>query len=531
MTATAPHPTNRPDAAPHDPAAERALLGSMMLDPAALRAAAGSLEADAFWVPAHQHIFQAIVETASDGMPADPRLVAARLARHGHTGPPYEPKALLALHAEGSSIAAAAFLDLVRRHARNRQLHAAARQVADAAWAGDDPTVGLVRLLDLAAADPTVSHVAPVDLGPILDGSPPEIAPTIWARTDGRPLIYPGRLTSIQTEPSVGKTWLALAICAEQLQAGRTVVYIDVEADAATIIERLRALQVSDEQIRHQCVYLRPDQPFGPADRLALIQLVRQRQASVVVIDTLAAILAMHGLDEDRTPQVLQFLVPVCRPLAREGAAVVLLDHVVKNREERGRWARGASGKLGEVDAAWTVQTLQSFSRSRSGHVRLKIAKDRYGALGNEGDVAADVIVEVGNQGRTVTITASPPSDATVWEYRTPTAAMQAVSEFLEGLGGVPVSQTRIETAVSFKRDTVRRAIAALIRSGHLKVVPGRRNSFLHHLVVPYRADPEPPTSPGYPQPDDEFSPRSARLDPAPTPPHPTNTTLRSKRE
>ena len=86
----------------------------------------------------------------------------------------------------------------------------------------------------------------PVDIAPILAGNGSlEPAPTMLARADGRHLIYRAKVHSYNGEPECGKGWLSLLACAERLDAGEHVAYIDFEDEAAVAITRLRALGVS----------------------------------------------------------------------------------------------------------------------------------------------------------------------------------------------------------------------------------------------------------------------------------------------
>lgn len=474
--------------APHDLEAETALLGSMMLSREALTAAINEgVTASDFYKPAHAAIFLAMIDAHTAGAFPDVIVTGAHLGDElDHVGG--RKRLLEIMAATPASANATHYARILRRKTQRRDYIATGGDLVRAAYTNDEAALEHARDTIIQNPIEARSALTPVDLKPILAGDPPEVIPDLWARTDGHHLIYPGRIASLQTEPSQGKTWLVLHLCAEQILAGRHVTYVDVEADASALVERLRALGVPDHQIDERFAYLRPEGPLSAADRLALLTLVRDRRSSVVIFDTLAAILAMHGLNEDKAADVLAFLVPVCRPLAQEGAAVIVLDHVVKDKESRGRWARGSGGKLGELDAAYGLKTIQPFSRKTSGHVRLVLQKDRYGGIGTEGTVVADIYVTVSGNGAGVDIRIDPPKDAqTIAEEFQPTRAMQAVSEILESQHGVPLNTARIETSVSMKAKTVRSAIDALAQLGHIRVEFGARNAKNHYLVSPYR--------------------------------------------
>ncbi|WP_433210991.1 DUF3987 domain-containing protein [Dactylosporangium sp. CS-047395] len=72
--------------APHDQAAEQAVLGAALLDPAVLAKLAATLTASDFYRPAHGELWAALVELHHTGAPTDPVTVAAHLAEAGTLG-------------------------------------------------------------------------------------------------------------------------------------------------------------------------------------------------------------------------------------------------------------------------------------------------------------------------------------------------------------------------------------------------------------------------------------------------------------
>jgi hypothetical protein len=486
---TAPAPV-----VPYDLDAEESLLGSMLLTRESTAAAvhAGIEPAD-FYKPAHGLIYDAILATHAAGERPDPVVVANRLGN-----PAIPMPTLLAIQsAAPASVNAPAYARIVGDTARRRRMMVAARDLETVARDGGDAAQSLARLTLLTTPTEPSAGLMPVELAPILAGEAPTATPTLWERTDGACLIYPGMVTAFQAEPSGAKTMLAIHACVERILAGQHVLYVDFEGDVGTIIERLRALGAPDDLILAHFGYIRPEGPFTATDRLALIDMAATRAAAIVVFDTLAAALALHGLNEDKAGEVLQFMQPVCRAIARTGSAVLVLDHVTKDKDTRGRWARGSGGKLGEVDAAYNIHTITGFDRKTNGHVRLKIAKDRYGGIGIEGEPVADIYLHPRDLGRHVNIRIAPPENVySDNDTFLPTQAMLAVSLHLEALG-VPASGKSIENTVTGYRATIlRAAITALERLGHIRIERGGR-AHLHHLLTPYRIpDTNPDTPP-----------------------------------
>jgi hypothetical protein len=64
------------------------------------------------------------------------------------------------------------------------------------------------------------------------------------------------------------------------------------------------------------------------------------------------------------------------------GAAVVLIDHITKNAETRGRFAIGGQAKLATIDgAAYLVEPLEALSPGRVGTLTMRVTKDRPGFI------------------------------------------------------------------------------------------------------------------------------------------------------
>ena len=56
------------------------------------------------------------------------------------------------------------------------------------------------------------------------------------------PLLYPGRINALIGETESCKTWVAMAVIAQELNAGHHVIYADFEDGPESAVERLRAL-------------------------------------------------------------------------------------------------------------------------------------------------------------------------------------------------------------------------------------------------------------------------------------------------
>lgn len=234
------------------------------------------------------------------------------------------------------------------------------------------------------------------DLAALWDASAELPKPSLGDRADGKSLLYAGKIHWLSGEPGSGKTWLALSWTLEQVRAGRSVVYIDMESDPLTITARLRALGVELEQlplvrylrVRWEPVHL-PDTVEVLTDR------IRTHSPSLVVLDGMAASLAQLGMDENSNGDVSAFTSAVLRPVADAGPAVVVVDHLAKPQSDsRGpiRYARGASAKLADASGvAFLLTVAVAFSKAKQGLAKLVVGKDRNGAVGFQGEVVAEV--------------------------------------------------------------------------------------------------------------------------------------------
>ena len=89
------------------------------------------------------------------------------------------------------------------------------------------------------------------------------------------------------------------------------------------------------------------------------------RSPTLAVLDGVTNSMTLEGLSLKDNTEVAQFYTRLPRWIARRGPAVLLLDHVAKSIDGRGRFALGAQAKLAEIDgAAYTITMTQPFGRA-----------------------------------------------------------------------------------------------------------------------------------------------------------------------
>jgi hypothetical protein len=237
----------------------------------------------------------------------------------------------------------------------------------------------LAQVIDLPV-DYEASSWKPVDLTNLFDGTYVRPETSMLARTDGANLLYQGKVHSLYGESESGKSWIAQIAVAEQLRAFKKVIYIDFESDAADIVDRLKSLKVSQAEILQNFRYIKPDyasrfdDPYWNA-------ILEPSSACLIIIDGVTEALSMWEKESKDNDAITNWMRQFPRKVASaSGAAVVLIDHVTKNAETRGRFAIGGQAKLATIDgSAYLVEPLEVLAPGKVGTLTLRVTKDRPG--------------------------------------------------------------------------------------------------------------------------------------------------------
>lgn len=327
---------------------------------------------------------------------------------------------------------------------------------------------------------------APVDLEEIVAGvQSGEIVgpvPTLLPRTDGKCLLYPGEVHSLSGEPETGKGWVALFAAVSVIKQGGDVWYGDFEDHAASIVVRLFALGLSAEEIVEHFTYVRPVDPFSDD---ALRAMLDARTYALAVIDGVTEAYHLLGLNPASNDDAPKFLARLPRPIADRGAAVLEIDHVVKDREQQGRWSIGAQHKLAGIGVAYTTRVLKALSRQDGGRVKLTVAKDRHGQVGSRGDIAV-VYITPTDGGRQVSVRMEPPDGRdSGGKVVRPTELMERTSKVIEETPGL--SKTQVLHCVRGHNPAIDRALKLLIAEKYVAVAAKGRQQLLHSSIKPFR--------------------------------------------
>lgn len=350
---------------------------------------------------------------------------------------------------------------------------------------------------------------AAVDLAGIItglsDGTLSRPSPDLGQIEGAGCLLYAGKVNGIAGASGAGKSWTALVCTVQCLQVGH-VVYVDLEDDPAGVVGRLLDLGASPADVLARFHYVRPDEAFGVASAETLA-VVLACSPVLVVIDSTGEALALDGARPNDDDDVARWFRKVPARIARQGPAVLVLDHMTK-AEDGGLWPIGSQRKRAAISGAQYVQTVvQPFSRDRAGLAKLVCAKDRHGPYA-AGDRVADLVIG----GGAAIVLRAPAEAAAVrgGDWR-PTALMERVSRAIED-ATEPLSFRSIDEDVRGKADHKRAALRELIAVGHVVVQDGPRNAKLHSSVRPYRQHDDPRCD--LYRPGDTLDPDSVRPDP-----------------
>ncbi|MFI9295354.1 hypothetical protein [Streptomyces gardneri] len=224
-------------------------------------------------------------------------------------------------------------------------------------------------------------------LADVLSGEFEPLTPTMMQCTNGVCLLYPGRSHSIAGESGGGKSLCAQAAVVQVLLSGGTVLYIDYESDAVSVVrERLadtfgvpHAVLLSD-----RFSYVSPDGKPSAAE----LQPLLDRRFDLVVVDGVTTSLSHWGLSGRSEDEVTLWNSEFIVPLQRSGAAVLMIDHVVKATDSRGSYAIGSQAKRSNLTgASYLARNVQPFGRGLRGVLELRLGgKDRPGQVQRHAD-------------------------------------------------------------------------------------------------------------------------------------------------
>lgn len=291
-------------------------------------------------------------------------------------------------------------------------------------------------------------------------------------------LVYPGRRHVFSGPPESAKTFAAFCIAADEIRAGHNVLHVDFEMFAYETRDRLRDMGLTGEQL-DQFVHVEPD---GPATTDVIADLVATWTPRLVIIDAAAGAYAVHALDDHKRLDAELFATRVIEPFRARGVASIVLDHVTKNADTRGRFSIGSERKIGGADVHLGFEVVVPFGRGRTSLVRIVTHKDRFGYLPRPNAAELELRSDPDSGAVTWTFRAAEKSETSSWQ---PTALMDKVSRYLQERDE-PISRNEIEKSIPGKAKYLRVAMDELVAGGFAREAHGERNARLLTSLRPF---------------------------------------------
>ncbi len=496
--------------------AEAALLGSLIINDTALDTVSEYIGANDFSNPKNAAIYSAVCMAAIEGTTGLAAVVEQlrkgnQLAEinenylHNLTKEACEPEQL--------KHHTAIILDLSKKRERIN----AANQIAQSLINGEDETIAFDKLLN------ATERVTATDEGKsledimrnVINGNYKKTEPNLLRRSDGQYLLYSGKLNWLSAPPEAFKSWtMLLASVQEMYDNNRSVVYIDFEDDEVTLCERLYAIAVGQgydnpddlamywvsgpafadgtrDASRKLFHYQAQSKPFDMKLRSWVLKHIKNG-ARLVTIDGCATAIALANLNENDNSDVNKWISAVAYPLTSAGAAVCVIDHVVKNSTPNGssfanRAPRGAGSKLAAVSGtAISFTVKEAASVYSEGRIELSIDKDRPGRVNvqkRSGKRIAGVLVakpttEENKEGLNLSILAAEEVAQLAEQKRFDLVAAEHISRIVTELG--PISKTEIRRVLKeradkkgsqgFRTETTVAAMKFLVDNGYVSV-------------------------------------------------------------
>ena len=250
---------------------------------------------------------------------------------------------------------------------------------------------------DLDPLDARPSSWSPVDLEPYLTGKVTVPDPEVCRRDDGACLMYRGRVNMLFGSSESAKSWIAMAICLQEIEAGGRALYLDFEDEPVQTLNRLRLLGAVDDDLRAQFSYIRPEGPLADMQRnkwgkdqptksgeFAQDQFDMALQAldpDVIVADGMTALYGLHGLDANDAVST-DVITSWLKRLTRNGrSTVIIIDHQAKSAE-KGSMPIGSQHKVAMVQGTLLqVWPIKQPMPGDVGEMELVVLKDRPGQV------------------------------------------------------------------------------------------------------------------------------------------------------
>ncbi|MCZ2857420.1 hypothetical protein [Blastococcus sp. VKM Ac-2987] len=115
----------------------------------------------------------------------------------------------------------------------------------------------------------------------------------------------------------------------------------------------------------------------------------------------------------------------------------MLLDHVTKSKDTRGRYSIGGQHKLAAIDgASYVLENIMPFGRGMKGMSKISVVKDKNGWVRKGsvlGKAVGELLVHANDDGSYVHVRIATPEGLDTPGEFWPTTLMQRISDWIEG--------------------------------------------------------------------------------------------------
>jgi hypothetical protein len=449
---------------PHDPLAERALLGSIISG-----GEFPDVAATDFFLPFHAQLFRCLLRMKSQGKPTndvvlihDELLQSSELEAVGGVG--YLAGLMDGLH---TKLNVSRYAESIHAKARLRKNMALCQVMGEKmAAANGDAVVVLQEVATLSAqlrlevgqkgflnfrtgADPALS----------LEDKVPWIATGLVAR---------GSITELGAKIKIGKTTLTLAMVKAVLSGAAFLGEPTTKTPVVYLTEQPKvsfrtAMERADLLGRSDFIFLMHGETRGLPWPQIVAEAVRECQrnkAFLLVVDTLGQFAGLTGDKENNAGDALEAMRPI-QEAASGGVGIILVRHERKGGGDVGDSGRGSSAFAGAVDIVLSLRK----PTGNAGNNRREIR-----SLSRFSETPNNLVIELRDDGEYVAM--GERCETTLKEaqdniFRTAPSSEADAADLQAIAFGAEVS-----------RQTVQRAIEALVQQGRLsRIGEGKRGS------------------------------------------------------
>ncbi len=443
---------------PHDLAAERAVLGGILIDNTALDRV--NLAPEDFFYSGHNLIFRAMQHIAALGTSIDRLTLYDAFKREpGH--PPAEYLAALA-DATPSAANIGEPAKIVREHADRRRLIALMEDGLQRAHTGEAVASlresllqGVVTLADQrpdgfkSTPWAELKHASQEQVGWVVDG-----------------LLRRGGLSFLYAAPKVGKSstarTLARAVALGLPWLGRDVqqggvVYLALEEMPVDVQEHFHQMDLPETAPVEIVFEREPEATFKKLE-----QLIDKLHPSLVIVDTLIQLVPITDInDYARTARALQPLLALTR---RSNAHVLCLHHARKSGGSHGAEGLGSQALSGIVDVILSLK--------REEHYRIISSTQR------RGRPLEDSVLRLNEDTGLVELTGTKKALDTALRGEEIITFLKEQEE--------PVRMATIQAALRSKRKPLNDTLRALVEQGKIGCAgSGKRGDPYLYFAVP----------------------------------------------